>query len=369
MLKEKTRKALKVVLTGLMMALCMSVIVPASPVEAEMLEETEPNGNPATANVLPLNTWISGACEDSYSEDWYQFTVTERSITQFSIQPSDDNTDTHSWKFRLIDQSRHTLMTYEDNFYTTQPLGLKPGKYYLVISNYYNRGTYHFKISNTKTDQWEYEQYYGNKDLTNANISSLNKQYTGRLYCGDDVDYYRFKLKGNNKLNVKFTIDDTVASPGTWWIEFIEYNSRKSLGYCYLSTNETVTVPQCSGDLIVRISNSSNAYGDIYHIQVSNASTVSKPAATRITSIKAGKRQAVISWKKASKATGYYVYRSTSPNGTYKKIATVTGKTSYTDKKSLQSKHTYYYKVVSFRKSGSKIATAKASAYKKVKIL
>ena len=53
---------------------------------------------------------------------------------------------------------------------------------------------------------------------------------------------------------------------------------------------------------------------------------------------------------------------------TYKKIATVTGKTSYTDKKSLKSKKTYYYKVVSIRKSGSKVLTAKSSVAKKVKI-
>ena len=49
-------------------------------------------------------------------------------------------------------------------------------------------------------------------------------------------------------------------------------------------------------------------------------------------------------------------------------IATVNGKTSYKDKKSLKSKKTYYYKIVSYRKSGSKILKSKTSAYKKVKV-
>ena len=38
------------------------------------------------------------------------------------------------------------------------------------------------------------------------------------------------------------------------------------------------------------------------------------------------------------------------------------------DKKSLKSKKTYYYKIVSYRKSGSKILKSKTSAYKKVKV-
>ena len=126
-----------------------------------------------------------------------------------------------------------------------------------------------------------------------------------------------------------------------------------------------------TGDLIVKIGTSSNAEGKIYHIQAfakTYKAPVVKPAATTISSIKAGKRQAKVYWRKANNATGYYVYRSTNSKSGYKKIATVTGKTYYTDKKSLTSKKTYYYKVVSIRKSGSKVLTAKSSACKSVKI-
>ena len=154
-----------------------------------------------------------------------------------------------------------------------------------------------------------------------------------------------------------------------------------------MHANETLTVDKCSGDFIVKVIEWSGTVDDIYHLQLSatpltsysnttvkpstgstKTSTIKKPSATKITSIKAGKRKATIRWKKASKATGYYVYRATSPRGKYKKVATVTGKTSYTDKKSLKRKKNYYYKVVSIRKSGSKVVKAKASAYKRVKI-
>ena len=149
---------------------------------------------------------------------------------------------------------------------------------------------------------------------------------------------------------------------------------------------------QCTGDAIIKISYASYSVGQIYHIQVTATpvvtatltptvtpqptnpsnnnptTTVQKPSATKITSIKPGKKQATIRWKKASNATGYYVYRSTKAKGGYKKIATVNGKTTYKDKKALKSKKTYYYKVISYRKNGSKVLKSKASGYKRVKI-
>lgn len=62
-----------------------------------------------------------------------------------------------------------------------------------------------------------------------------------------------------------------------------------------------------------------------------------KVASSSLTSIK-------ISWDKVGNANGYYIYRSTSKNGTYKKIATVTS-TSYADK-SVKAGTTYYYKAI-----------------------
>ena len=67
-----------------------------------------------------------------------------------------------------------------------------------------------------------------------------------------------------------------------------------------------------------------------------------------------------LSWKDSG-ATGYYIYRSTSKSGKYKKIDTVLT-TSYTDKGLTKGK-TYYYKVAAYVTSdGSKIKSANTSA-------
>lgn len=62
-----------------------------------------------------------------------------------------------------------------------------------------------------------------------------------------------------------------------------------------------------------------------------------------------------ISWTKLADVTGYQVYRATSKNGTYKKIATIKkkSKTTYKDT-NLKSGKAYYYKVRGYIKSGKK---------------
>lgn len=59
-----------------------------------------------------------------------------------------------------------------------------------------------------------------------------------------------------------------------------------------------------------------------------------------------------VQWNKSEETDGYYVYRSTSKSGTYKKIATIkdSNTTSYVDKSGISIGKTYYYKIKSFIK-------------------
>ncbi|MCD8054099.1 MAG: leucine-rich repeat protein [Lachnospiraceae bacterium] len=71
-----------------------------------------------------------------------------------------------------------------------------------------------------------------------------------------------------------------------------------------------------------------------------------------------------LTWKKVTGATGYYIYRSTSKSGTYKKIATVkSGSTvTYTNKTSgtykVTNGKTYYYKVIAYASTGTGTASS-----------
>lgn len=391
MMKEKIRKKIKRTIAGLVMLLSAAAFVPETQIQAAPLVESEPNGNPGSADQLPLNTWIKGSSIDSDDQDWYEINITRPGVSYLEIRPDDDETrEDAQWNIQLTDANRNVLIeadTLVAKASYSESYGWAPGKYYLRVKAYWefwqgsHGGKYKLMFHYEPSDQWEQELYYENKSLANANIVYTNRAYTGNLYCRADQDYYRFKLNGKNKISLKFDIDNSVSDPGTWKVEFIEYNTRQRLNGAgeQVNTNRTLTV-ECTGDLLVRISNGGSwgnyATKQQYHIQANVISgtgtsvkpvTSAKPSRTSITSVKAGKKKATLRWKKSSNATGYYVYRSTSAKGKYRKIATVT-KTSYVDKKNLKSKKTYYYKIVAYKKSGSKITKAAASKYKKVRV-
>lgn len=73
----------------------------------------------------------------------------------------------------------------------------------------------------------------------------------------------------------------------------------------------------------------------------SSSNALSAPES--VTAISKSKSSITLTWSSVPKVTYYYIYRATSVNGSYRKIATVkTG--NYTDKK-LRKGSTYYYKV------------------------
>ena len=76
------------------------------------------------------------------------------------------------------------------------------------------------------------------------------------------------------------------------------------------------------------------------------------------------KNSVKLSWSKVSGAQGYEVYRSTSKYGTYKKVATVSGKTYKNT--GLTKGKTYYYKVRAYKKSDGKTIVGKLSSPVKV---
>lgn len=107
--------------------------------------------------------------------------------------------------------------------------------------------------------------------------------------------------------------------------------------------------------------------GQYYFGEFTSVKGTTAPDKAKIKSAASKKsKQAVIKWGKVSKATGYQVYRSTSKNGSYKKIAT-TKSASYTDKKLTGGKK-YYYRIRVYRKVGSKNYFSDYSTVKSVKV-
>lgn len=112
------------------------------------------------------------------------------------------------------------------------------------------------------------------------------------------------------------------------------------------------------------------AYGNYSQCNSSYSNvTSSKPAPLEPKSLKLKKKSKTsigISWKKVSGASGYSVYRATSKNGKYTRVAT-TKKTSFTNTK-LKRKKTYYYKVRAYKTVKGKKYYGSYSDIKKLKL-
>ena len=199
-------------------------------------------------------------------------------------------------------------------------------KYYYLVRPVFNDGTageYSKPISGValgKTNLTKIKAKSGKKiTLTWKKVSKAE----GYLIYRQDSSDSKFYQIGTVKSGSTLTYTDTVKSNNktyTYKIQAYNTNNGKQGVGAYSSTKSAKTL-----------------------------------AKTKITGITSSNEEVLkISWKKVSGAKGYIISRSTSKNSGYKKIDTVTGKTSYSDD-TVKAGKTYYYKVEAYNvNSGTK---------------
>lgn len=219
-----------------------------------------------------------------------------------------------------------------------QDKNVQPGKtYYYKVRSYFiskegtSRSSYStekkvdFAVPATSWDSFKVKNY------TTVQLSWKKKSVTGyRIYRKTDSGkYVSIKmLKGSNILSYT----DTTVEPGHTY-------SYKIRSY------KTV--------------NGKNYYSKYTSVKKAEI----KMKVPTISNAAASKGQVVLEWKRDNKATGYYLYRSETQKGGYKRVKTITGnKTLNWTDSSVSSGKTYYYKMRSYVKtSGGK----KRSSYSK----
>ena len=342
--------------------------------------ESEYNDLRTDADTIKVNTTYSGVLYESEDVDYYKVTITQNGYfrVKFTLDETVNLEDIQNgWNVTIYDKNRNAIISYTglQESKTSGILPYEKGTYYIKVTANSKLSApvdciYKLKVTQTKSSAWESEK---NNERKHADTISLNKTYKANLMDGDDTDWFTFTTKANGtvKLTLKLADADAADNVANGWDVYL-YEKSDSLPMKELTgivKNGSVTLDLKKGTYYVKvIPNSRYSAPEFctYSIRVDYSKT---PAKVTLSSITAGKKKATLKWKKAKDADGYIIYRSTSKNGEYKKVKTISkGSTvKYTDK-NLKSGKKYYYKVVAYNKTSGVTAYAADSKVKSVKV-
>lgn len=219
--------------------------------------------------------------------------------------------------------------------------------------------------NNTLVKDKDYTVVYVNNQKPGTSTVIINGKGN---YSGSQNAYFNITL--SQVSSVKFSATSTSKVKLTWKKQtgvtgYEIYDSKNKLVTKVKKNTNSCTISNVNSTKTYKYKIRSYVYkdGKITFGRFSTTISISSKPKTPTAALKSSKsKQATISWKKISGATGYEVYQSTSKNGKYSRVAN-TSKTSYTKTK-LTSKKTYYYKVRAYKTIGN---TKVYSAYSSIK--
>lgn len=280
--------------------------------------------------------------------------------------------------------------SYDNNyFYSNMPyigaFGSNVGNKTVSMANTYTisaSGTKYEKITKVGFGVSNYNvkytlQLYKNskKGKPTSGTKLLSKAQTGTIKnCGYvTIDLKNpVYVKSGDTVTVVITIKDPSGNPVYLWTDIGDGAELGGDGYYIYYNGKNLakkSMMKIQGGSWVDLSKQSFFDGRSTCSNVTGVLNMyTDTPQTTISSISSKSKKVTLKWSKVSGTTKYRIYRATSKNGKYTKIATVSSsKRSYTDK-SVKKGKTYYYKVVPVKKISGKLYAGKKSVAKSVKV-
>lgn len=179
--------------------------------------ENEKNDTTATANVIALNSTITGSVAsqiNSLDRDYFKFVVEKTGyITlEFAHNPIADSDGKDGWNYVLTNSSGEMIYygvsAWGDDVSTSPFIGLGGGTYYICVDSenlYHNAESYYLTVNYIESDDWESES---NNSFKKADALIIDTPIYGILAdCGTDFDfdYYTFTLNEAADVTVSFS--------------------------------------------------------------------------------------------------------------------------------------------------------------------
>ncbi len=342
--------------------------------------ENEPNGTLSEANIIATNKTYHGMHINGEDTDCFQFTTSVRGYfqIQFAHNAADNLSVGDGWNVSVLDANGEEIVSNSGITKNWTSIALPYAeagrKFYVKVSP--NSGswgaihcTYDLTVKQTKASTWESEP---NGTRNKATSIKAGKTYNGITVTRNDEDYYKLSVPAYGKLKIKLSShkSNPTESIGYGWNVIVyDKKSNEVAKMEQIKTADSVMLDVKKGTYYMVVKpywSSSSIVGCRYTLL---ADYVKAPSAPKISSVKAGKKSAVVKWKKVSGANGYYVYRSTSKKSGFKKMQTLKKSSALSWKnKKLKSGRKYYYKVAAYKKVKGMTVVSSYSAVKSVKV-
>lgn len=308
-----------------------------------------------------------------YCNDMYEFEVTKPSVIKFNTKTSAEEVSIRILKSSNLEDLEYFLVENVNDLsemVQNNTIYLNPGEYQAWVGGS-GVGTYQIKftIDNSNNNERESNDVIEDAskfivgDTIKAQISSIGDEYRG------ERDYYKFTIPFDSTFKVNIDYDFSVL-----YFAILDENKNTIYNVCpdkygdldyysfdidLLKGNYYMSVT--SGEALTR-------YYDVcgkYQIKTRIQFTYKKPS---ITLSNSSSTSAKVSWTKVSGADGYVIYRASSKNATYKKVATKSNKISYYVDKGLKTGEDYYYKVQAYKEynSGKRKSYSPSSTIKRI---
>lgn len=357
MMKKNFKKRLLAGALSLMLA--AGVCIPAAPVRAaDTVLPNATNTSMANARELVFDNSVAEQTSGTDQYRYYKFTLDEPSMITL------EGTHYNDMYFKVYDQTQTEIWTCSQRGNYSLKLYLTGGSYYLSL-----QCTAAFSLKATKNplgDTFKETQDNNNDMPGKASSIEMKSSYKGVLASNDTIDYYKFNMPANGKINLA----STNATDNT--IRYIFYDDSLNCVYdTDLGSNQQKSdfFELTSGDYYLAITQRELGKGvGNYTFTLDYKQT--KPAKTSALRCSAKKgRKMTITWAQTAGCTGYRVQYAKSASfkkGLVEKEVT-SDVTSLTFKK-LQKKKTYYVRISAYAEVNGETIYGAWSSVKRVKI-
>lgn len=190
--------------------------------------EKEPNDDLDNANEINPNIKYKASLNNEEDVDYYILRLSNRGKVKLVFNHTKIDSDDTYWKVSLLkNEDSESIIDLESSGANAKDesnsIRVESGTYYIKVYSDYDFSDEYYYLTASFQKEGDGFEVEPNEDLSSENINIItNKKYTGNLSSSDDIDYYKFTIKGRRKVWIDFTHEKHNDDDNMWQISLLD---------------------------------------------------------------------------------------------------------------------------------------------------